>query len=153
MNILIKEGVSISLCNRDVCTALIAACLAGQLVSVRFLVRHGAELECSQAECTKNALRTASKHFGIVHWFLVERHVDQPKITHKVASGNKDADLRPWSRVRQVEIPLQGRFERPMGTSSLEYAVEMHHRKREWRSLVPQGWDTVAHLTPFVGKG
>ena len=102
-----------------------------------------------------NAQRThfeRPRNTSIVHWFLVERHVDQPKITHKVASGDEDADLRPWSGVRQVEIPLQGRFERPIGISSLEYAVEMHHRKEEWRSLVPLGWDTVTHLTPLVGE-
>ena len=61
MDVLIKAGVDIEVCNGDVCTALNAASLAGQLTSVVFLVRDGAELECSRVGCRKNALRTASK--------------------------------------------------------------------------------------------
>jgi ankyrin repeat protein len=152
MEILLKAGASIGLCNGEVCTALNAACLSGQLASVKLLVRHGAKLECSRDKCTKNALETAKQNPKIVHWFLVGRYVDQCKITNETIGGADEAEVRFWSGVRQVEVPLQGGSERPVGVSSLEYAIQLHRKRDGWRSLVPLEWDTVAHLTPFIGE-
>jgi len=102
--------------------ALIVACAQGQLPSIKFLFRQGAKVECTSNSRVITALEAAMGNHEVTRWFLVDRFTDQYKLTGTPFNSDKHVGTRHWSGVRQVQIPLQGKYERPMETSLMEHA-------------------------------
>jgi ankyrin repeat protein len=152
MRILILAGADLEVCDPALGTALTISCHSGQLSSVRFLVRQGAKLDCKINGRVVTALQAASSYLDIIHWFLVDQYLDQGKITNDSEHEN---EVRPWSGVRNVQIPLRGRYERPLEVSLEDHARDLHSNvisRDGWRVLVPLGWDTVAHFTSLPAE-
>jgi len=150
MRIRIKAGAELEIRNRDGETALIAACRAGCLSSVAFLVRQGSRLEYTYEDRRITAYQKMRGRPDIIEWLLVKRWTDQCRITG--SAFNSDERIRPWTGIRTVEIPLRGRFARPKGASLFDHAKHLHTiAKSGWRVMVPLGWDTIEHLIPLPG--
>jgi hypothetical protein len=143
MRTVYRDSADLKVCNHTQGTALMIACRVDQLLSVKCLIRLGANIECSTNGHTMNALDAARDNHKIIRWFLVDRYVD------------REAEIRRrlWSGVRTVEIPLKGIFERPESISLLEAARGLHRITRDgWRVLVPLGWNPVAHFVPLPSE-
>jgi ankyrin repeat protein len=151
----ILAGADLEVCDPVLGTALTISCHSGQLSSAKFLVRQGAKLECMIKGRVVTALQAASGHPDIVQWFLVDQYLDQGKLMNNLFNSEHEPEVRPWSGVRKVQIPLCGRYERPMEVSLEEHAWNLHSNvipRDGWRVLVPLGWDTVAHFTPLPAE-
>ncbi|KAH7130034.1 ankyrin repeat-containing domain protein, partial [Dendryphion nanum] len=149
ISVLLEAGSDLELNPRDLGTALILSCQAGLLSSLQLLVRSGASLWCSVNGVPTSAVMAAGEDKAIVHWLLVGRYIDQNAITNDTASKDTEEEIKLWSGIRQVEVPLVGGSERPYGFSLFDYALDLRENRDTWRMLVPLGWNTVAHLTPL----
>jgi ankyrin repeat protein len=149
----IKAGAELETRRNTGDTAVLAACQAGRLPSVTYLVRQGAKLEYEHQDRTFNVYLAAHGRPEIIRWLLVERWTEQGKLTSEPLDSGEQVQYQPWSGVRTVMIPLVGEFERPEKSSLLDHAKYLHSVAREgWRILVPLGWDTVAYLVPLAGE-
>jgi len=105
-------------------TALMAACMNGQFVAIKFLVRRGARLNHISTITGRqtSAVIAASRHAEIVHWLLVRRYTDQEKLMPAGKSDEKELDnVRPWSGVTRAVLPLTGNRVRHSWDSSLDW--------------------------------
>lgn len=150
MDILLKTGADIEALSESSGTALITACLVGQLSSVRFLVRRGAKMDIVWRGRSVNALQAAQGNHRIVEWLLVGRYADQFKITADQGSEQLDGKKIFWSGMRQVEVPLDGHHARSIGDCLINIVRYWSAHRDEWRRLVPLDWDSVAHFTPTL---
>jgi hypothetical protein len=149
----IKVGAELETRTDDGDIELLAACRAGGLSSVEYLVRQGAKLGCEHKGRTSNVYRAAYGRSNVIEWLLVERWTNQSKLASESTNSRELAQCRFWTGVRTVMIPLRGDFERPKGSSLLDHARYLHSfAKGGWRILVPLGWDTIAHLVPLAGE-
>ncbi|KAK8186765.1 ankyrin repeat-containing domain protein [Phyllosticta citribraziliensis] len=127
IDLLLKYGTDI---DEEGCpdgSALMAACSAGRIDSVQFLVRRGAKLTYPNGLRFRSALTAAEGHPGIQHWLLVERHTQQFKIKDARA-GELEADsrsMKPWAGLEEVRIPWKGRFQRYSEESSFEHFLRL----------------------------
>lgn len=155
MATLIGLGADFELRNRAGDTALLVASRIGRLSSVMFLVRLGATMNYTHEGQAKSIFDAAQSFPNILQWLLVDRWTDQGKLTSQTFNSETHMEFRLWTGVRTVEIPLRGRFERPMGSSLMEHAKHLHRVANDdgWRCMVPLGWETVAHLVPLSGEG
>jgi ankyrin repeat protein len=150
MRICVQAGANLEICHRTHGTPLIIACRAGQLASIKFLVRQGALMDCLPNGNAVNAFQVAKDHQDVLRWLLVDRWTDLGKLTSTAFNRDMDTKRRFWSGVRTIGIPLQGTYKRPAEWSLMEYAKHLHRMpKGGWRVLVPLGWDTVAHFIPL----
>lgn len=141
--LLIKLGADIEISAKYHGTPLIAACRTNRLDAVKILVRHGALLESTLYGKQITALEAARKCPKIVHWLLVGRHHEQLRITES-KEGLHNTPLKPWSGVRQLEIPIGGYFSRrSSSSSSISYLYWLHRTKSGWRRFVPVDWKPV----------
>ncbi|KAF7672905.1 hypothetical protein GT037_008856 [Alternaria burnsii] len=153
IQVCIKAGAQLEATRNNGDTALLAACRAGRIPSVAYLVRHGAKLEYGYQGRAFNAYIAASRHPEIVRWLLVERWTEQGKLGSEPANSGEEAQCQPWTGVRTVKIPLRGDYERPEGLSLLDHVKYLHGvAKGGWRILVPLGWDTIANLVQLPGE-
>jgi ankyrin repeat protein len=153
IRVCIKAGAQLEITRNNGDTALLAACRAGKLRSVAYLVRHGAKLEYEHQGRTLNAYIAACGHPEVIRWLLVERWTGQGKLGSESANIGEQVQCQFWTGVRTVMIPLRGDYERPKGSSLFDHAKYLHgFAKQGWRILVPLGWDTVANLVPLPGE-
>lgn len=152
MKALIIAGVDIELTEPAGRTALICACLAGQLESVKFLVRKGAKIQYWSKARHMNALDAARNYPAIVEWILVRRHTEQPRLANSGEMEDTGKSLKSWSGVRVLEVPLEGSYSRKRGQSRLDWVKTIYSRKEDWRRMVPLNWDPIAHLSPLAAE-
>jgi ankyrin repeat protein len=126
MHISIQAGASLEVCDPFLGTALIISCPSGQLCSVKFLVRQGANLECTLNCRVVTALQAASGQPHVVHWLLIDQYLDQGKLANHPFNSENKPEVRSWSGTRKVQTPLRGRYERPMRVSFMEHARHLH---------------------------
>lgn len=146
VKLLLKNGANIELYSRFEGTALIAACSAGELESVRCLIRHGAKLHATLRGEQINAFQAARNHKHIIEWLLVGKHTDQLKLTAYSKWDTEVSAVKLWAGIRELQIPLVGRFARKREQSLLEYVRYIYKRKEDWRRMVPLGWDSRPYL-------
>ncbi|OTA97079.1 hypothetical protein M434DRAFT_392249 [Hypoxylon sp. CO27-5] len=118
-------------------TALIAACHAGRLESVIFLVRRGATLSYHGPNGFRTAFdKRTPKH--ILQWLLVTRFTDQGKIreTPVGSSSSMSAILRPWSGIVKTEMVICEDLERDPDESSMDYWIYLMGAKKRLRGKV-----------------
>jgi hypothetical protein len=145
-----RAGADLEICNHTRGTALMIAYRVGQLSSVKCLVRLGVKTECSIDGRILKVLNTARNNQDIGCWFLVERYLDQQKLSNTSFNHEDEIRLRYWSGTRTMGIPLQGVYERPKDVALMEYTRHLYLiMKGGWGFLVPLGWDTVAYFVPL----
>jgi ankyrin repeat protein len=153
MEALIVAGVDIEHSEYAGRTALICACLVGQLESVKFLVRKGAKTQYWYKERHMNVLDAASNHPEIVDWFLLRRHMEQSaRLVNSGEMEDTGKRLKNWSGVWVLNVPLEGFYSRKPGQSRLDWVKTIHSRKKDWRRMVPPNWDPVAHLSLLAAQ-
>jgi ankyrin repeat protein len=147
MQFMIRAGVDVEIQDFIGRTALIFACLAGRLDSVKLLVRNGAKLRYDVMEQSVSAFEAAHNHEKITKWLLVLRHTEHRRISD--VDKTEGRSLKYWSGVRQLEIPLEGYFSRKLGQSRWDWIKFIHSRKDSWRTMVPLDWDPASHMAPL----
>jgi len=149
----VKAGAELEVKRDNGDTAVLAACRAGVLPTVAYLVRHGAKLEYEYQGRAFNVYLAASERPEIMKWLLADRWTDQGKLCDKPANDGDYTHYRAWTGVRTVMIPLRGDYARPKEKSLLDHAEYLHRVARKgWRILVPLGWDTIAHLVQLPSE-
>ncbi|XDG08303.1 hypothetical protein ABKA04_007918 [Annulohypoxylon sp. FPYF3050] len=119
-------------------TALMAACYAGILESVVFLVRRGAALSYDGRNGFRTALDVNKTPKRILQWLLVTRFTDQAKINETPDDGScaEPLVLRSWSGVTKAELVIAGSLERRTWQSSKDYWIFLVAVKKVWRGRV-----------------
>jgi ankyrin repeat protein len=146
----IDAGVNINFCSRTLGTALNAACSAGRLMSVRLLIRHGANLESVFDEENVNAVQASQDHPDVVDWLLVRRYTEQPKLTS--AAHNENIEINPWTGIRQIEVPMDKWHGRRYGHSLIDHVRGIHSLRKTWRQKMPPTFDPVIRMVPLPGE-
>lgn len=139
MKALIIMGVDLELEHPIFGTALAAACLAGNLDSVKFLVRYKLLLK-SESCCT---IRCAHYPRSVLRWLLIERHTEQPKL--KISVETEGQEVKAWSGVQHIQVPIYGVFVRGNGQSLVDHVCALQSYKKgtaDWRRLVPLVWES-----------
>lgn len=122
-------------------SALMAACTAGRLEPVKFLVRQGASICYNGPNGPRSALVAASRWDEIVEWLLVARFTEQAKLTHQQAAGSVDDGIpktktKQWSGPVKAELTISGDLQRRVNESAKEYWIRLMAEKRRWRGRV-----------------
>lgn len=86
MLVLLQAGADIEVVGSSFGTALMVACSTGRLDAVKLLVRKGAKLGCNVTGKWVSAVDCASQHAAVLHWLLVGRYIDGPRLINP-ASG------------------------------------------------------------------
>jgi len=153
LSVCIEAGADLEVKRHNGDTAVLAACRAGVLSTVAYLVHQGARLQYEDQGRTFSVYRAAYGRPEIIEWLLVNRWTDQPKLASEPANSEEHTRHRAWTGVRTVMIPLRGDYTRPRGSSLLDHAEYLHRVARKgWRILVPLGWDTIAHLVQLPSE-
>lgn len=122
-------------------SALMAACESGAKDAIYFLVRRGAALSYTGPNGFRSAFFSAKRHRMILHWLLVDRFVDQHKLTSGPHCERSDDDVNPgsfsWGGPVKVELVISGRMERLHHESSREYWSRLMEQKVEFRGKIP----------------
>lgn len=123
-------------------TALMIASTNGQLDAVKYLVRKEAKL-CYFSHGSgrhKSAFGAASTqgHEEVLHWLLVGRHVEQPKIEHNALDdpGQAGTQTGKWSGIQQVRLPLKWEWRQRREESMFEYALRRQEVISEFKGEV-----------------
>lgn len=108
MRSLLDAGVDIDFEGSPQGTALMAACVLGEIIAVKLLVRRGASVAyvSKRDGQVKSAVLAAQPFPKIVRWLLVERHTEQPKIMAESAWGPEEPALSPWSGTWHAKLRL-----------------------------------------------
>lgn len=131
--------------------ALTVAFQASHVSIFAFMVRRMGSINTVHNAEGINSRCMAKTDHPIIHWLLVGKYVDQMKMTNDVTGTNMGKTcVKPWSGVRQVQVPLVESFGRRKGYSLLKTAIYWHRRRHQWQRLVPLNWDPVAHFTPTI---
>lgn len=138
----IKYGSEIEYCARGYGSALIAACQFNRLNVVKYLVQKGAKFESSINGQPITAIHAAYKFPNIVHWLLVGRYYEQSRLCYPTSTSDH-TPVRPWSGVRALAIPLEGRFAKMNTETRLAYVRWIHDIRKEWKEMVPLDWKPV----------
>jgi hypothetical protein len=133
MRTLISMGANLDYEGCPLGSALIAACEAGRLGSVRLLVRSGAAISYPTNQGTRSAVTAANGSKAILNWLLVLRFTEQGKLENPAESGGTPL---PWSGVVKAELILSGRRERRSDESSLDYWCRLLRIRTELRGTV-----------------
>lgn len=165
VEILLDMGSDIEFEGHKTGTALMVASAGGELEIVRVLVRRGARIQyygsgsrdkqetdsgstLDSGRPVRSAVALCEHHPLVRRWFLVERWTEQEKIEwaaeapctwrSQVNSATEDegGSFRPWSGVRQVQIPLVGHRARQRSESSLEFLCRQYRMRQGWRGEV-----------------
>lgn len=148
MILLIAAGADVIAEGCDDGTALMAACEAGRLSAIKFLIHRGAKVSYSTDERVVSALAVA-KHFPeICEWLLVGRYTEQLKIDVSGQTGPSSNVVQPWLGLEQRRIPLTGEYGRFGDETMLEYACRLNRLRRGLEGKVLH-W-AQGHEYPFV---
>ncbi|KAF6812509.1 ankyrin repeat protein [Colletotrichum plurivorum] len=137
---LLELGASMDLEGCPFGSALMAACESGSLDGVEFLVRRGAALSYVGPNGLRSAYVSAQKSESILRWLLIDRFVDQQKLTdvprYDRADNNMYSELFSWGGPVKVELVISGQMERLHHESSREYWSRLMEEKVGWRGKV-----------------
>lgn len=128
-------------------TALMIASAHGQLEAVKYLVRRKARLshESPDDGHQKSAFAAAAAqgHEEVLRWLLVERHVEQPKITHGVLDHSEQAGVQTGNRsgIQQVKLPLKWEWRQRRFECMFEYALRRQEIISEFRGEIVEQVD------------
>lgn len=119
-------------------SALMAACSAWQLQTVRLLVRRGASISYHGPNGFRSAVDVARRNKAIVDWLLVGRFTDQKKISVPAVPGSStdEFDAQPWSGPVKAELVISGTSQRRAHESVERYWFRLMAIKRDWRGKV-----------------
>ncbi|RDW87034.1 uncharacterized protein DSM5745_03676 [Aspergillus mulundensis] len=118
-------------------SALMVACAGGQMDAVKFLVRAGAKTRyfSTRDNQWKSSLSCAEFYPLIQRWLLVDRYLDQRKLTSAPHSASP-RDIRPWSGGAYAELPCVGDRVLRGNESCFHYAVRLAAIRRSYRGKV-----------------
>jgi hypothetical protein len=133
MRTLISMGAKLDYEGCPLGSALIAACEAGRLESIRLLVRSGAAISYPTNQGTRSAVTAANGSKAILNWLLVLRFTEQGKLENPAESGEMQL---PWSGVVKTELIISGCRERRSDESSLDYWCRLLRIRTELRGTV-----------------
>jgi hypothetical protein len=119
-------------------SALMAACSAGRLETVRLLVRRGASISYYGPNGFRSAVDVSRRNKAIVDWLLVGRFTDQKKISVPAVPGSStdEFDAQPWSGPVKAELVISGPLQRRAHESAKKYWFRLMAIKRNWRGKV-----------------
>lgn len=148
MALLIDFGAHIEVESWGRGTPLMAACAAGRLCAVEFLVRHGARETYVNNERSFSALEEAKHFSGIRRWLLVDRYTQQRKIGNGSEGGSESDGRGFWAGLKTFEVPLTRQWGRFGDESTLDHLRRLSIRKRELEGEVLCWPEGAEH--PFV---
>lgn len=128
--VLIQYGADTELLDSTDETPLVHACKFGREGMAKFLVRQGAQVSYAQDGRIFSALHAAKKCPHIRGWILSGRFMDQKKLC---MTGGIDGEIRPWSGLKAMEIPLKGSYGRFEDETMLEYAIRLRYIRRKFQ--------------------
>ena len=135
--ILLDAGAKIDLEGGPHGTPLMGACEAGNLGTVKFLVRRNAEISyVNENGRMVSGLSLAKYHPVVVRWLLVCRYTDQEKICW-YENGDEDMrETKPWSGIQTIRISAP----RGYGTSLFDNLLTLLWLERSYfgRVYIPQ---------------
>ncbi|KAL4996475.1 hypothetical protein BDV10DRAFT_187128 [Aspergillus recurvatus] len=133
---LLSMGAKVDFDGHRLGSALMVACANGQFEVAKFLVRAGARTKYSSTRDQewKSALAYAEFSPPIRRWLLVDRYLDQHKLTSEPQFTPQM--IRPWGGLAHAELPLTGERERHENMSSLGYAIHLGRLSRSYRGQV-----------------
>lgn len=105
-------------------TALLAACKRGRFSSVAYLIRAGAQIFGQKDGAIVTAIEAARDHPEIVHWLLVDRYIEQPKLCW-TDHEDHNREVTGWAGPIILEIPTAGLYSPQHGISMIEKAKEL----------------------------
>ncbi len=136
MGLLIREGARLEVEGGNEGTPLMAACAAGRLRAVKYLIRAGAKMSYTKDGKFFTAIR-AARHFPpIVHWLLVEQYTEQFRIDLAPAETTKHTTISNWSGPTTVEVPTLGMYSPEHGDSLFDRAVQLHELRKDLAGTV-----------------
>jgi ankyrin repeat protein len=135
MDLLIKIGAELELEGGPYGSPLLTACNQGVLSSVRYLTRRGANIFSRKNGEEQNAIQAAKLFPEIIHWLLVDRHTEQPKLCW-LPAATTEQEISNWSGLMTVEVPIAGLYSPTGGASSLERAKDLAELRRDLQGRV-----------------
>lgn len=112
-------------------SALMAACHAGRIDAVKFLVRKGAKIYYEGPTFSRSAITAAKRHKSIVNWLLVGHFTEQPKLTSCGGiSGHQDLEVKSWAGLVKVKLRVSDSLERRGYESIKDYLFRFTCEKR-----------------------
>lgn len=135
---LLELGASLNFEGCPSGSALMAACSAGRLQTVRLLVRHGASISYHGPNGFRSAVDVARRNKAIVDWLLVGRFTDQKKISVPAVPGSSTDEFhtQSWSGPVKAGLVISGTSQRRAHESAKQYWVRLMAIKRDWRGKV-----------------
>ncbi|KAF5609957.1 heterokaryon incompatibility protein het-E-1 [Fusarium subglutinans] len=100
--------------------------------AVKFLVLHGAKVPEDLWNPKNSTLSTASLDFVIREWLFFGRYTERKRISLDLL--NDEPEIKSWSGVWVVRVPLQWRDRKCSVESTLEYAKRRHWLEIEYKS-------------------
>ncbi|KAL3475716.1 ankyrin repeat-containing domain protein [Aspergillus californicus] len=118
-------------------TPLMVACAYGAFEIVKLFVRAGARLAYFNSDSNeyRSALSIAQDHPEICRWLLVDRYIDQAKISYGT-SDTPYREISSWSGIKQVGLPFVGSRQRRYDESLLDHVVRLYAVKLQSRGKV-----------------
>jgi ankyrin repeat protein len=133
IDLLLAAGADLELEGGPCGTALMGACDAGRLESVKILVRYGAKIEyLNSAGVVVSAIKTAKYHPALVRWLLVSRFTEQQKICEIPDGSSEGKDMKFWSGSKIVKAFMVGL----QGKSQLECLRELNQARLKYLGKV-----------------
>lgn len=148
MDNLIRLGATLDFEGCPSGSALMIACSAGRLESVKFLVRNRASICYHGPKDIRSAVAAAARCDAIVTWLLVRRFTEQPKLTsddgaEPMASDSRNSRARQGIRPVKAELVITGDLQRRADESAKDYWFRLMAAKKSWRGkVVPSGGGT-----------
>jgi ankyrin repeat protein len=132
LGLLIRRGADLEIEGGEQGTPLMAACAAGRLTAVKYLVRAGSKLRYTTMDGKFVTAVRAARHFPLViRWLLAQQYTEQYKIDLAPAEITKHYEICNWSGSMTVKVPMLGFYSRKHGESSLDLAVQLHKLRRD----------------------
>lgn len=131
LSLLLREGADLEVEGGHEGTALMGACAAGRLPSVKHLVRAGAKISYIKDDKLFTAIHAARYFPSVIRWLLVGRYTEQFKIDLTPAELTKHHPISNWSGPTTVEVPTVGLCSPLHGESSFERIVRLHKLRKE----------------------
>jgi Ankyrin repeats (3 copies) len=136
LDLLICRGPELEIEGGEEGTPLMAACAAGRLPAIKYLIRAGAKLFYTKDGNFLTAVHAARYFPSVVRWLLAEQHTEQFKIDLVPAETTKYHGIRNWSGPTTVEVPMLGLYSPKHGESSFDLAVQLHKLRRDMAGKV-----------------
>jgi ankyrin repeat protein len=132
-------------------TPLMVACEAGNIETVRLLVRRGAKISYSRGSHESiSGVTLARRYPAVVRWLLVSRHTAQGKLCEVADASTAGLESKMWAGFQQVEIPRP----RPYGVSWFQYLTERNEARERYFGRIchsigmPKLRRTTSSITP-----